>query len=977
MNVHSKKNPPMSPKSELPGKGDMDRSPSIMDDFDEELFLGLEEVGKELDRYKEESSKSHESEGGSHPSVVHREPDLIYLDCLPHPPQDTSVCTAEPRLAEVVPVSARELCEEESECQMMALTSLKTSLVDKLKAMVTHKKNLASQKDSHLDCFDGDKHKLSEDLQDNLCQYKEVDDQIQSLNAQITQTKRQIIALKSKDLASQIETQKKIVAQKSKHRMSEIESKSNVAQKSQNLASQIQNESQGISELKRSSVNGSSPVPEKPVQSPKVPQISAEVSDNNTSTLIGDTVKALTEGEQGTQTKRKIATLKSKNLASEMTSKSNGCSPVPEKPVQSPKGPQISPVNTNKVGDDNNSSFIGDTLKALTEGEQVMRVASKRRRSKGGPGKKRERESALNGKPSDVNPSTGVAMVPQVSLKTVTEAEQGVNAATDKKATQNSNPSAVKHSTDVAIVPRNAPENVIKAAEVTKTKGSARMKPTLKGKPSDVEPSTEAAMFPKAPLSHPEPHKSSLKTVTEAEQGVNVATDKKDTLNGNPSDVKPSTDVVLVPPVFFKAPNPHPQPCNTPENVTKAGVTETKKSERKKDTLNGNPSHVKPSTDVVLVPPVFFKAPNPHPQPCKTLENVTKAGAEVAETKRKRKKATLNGNPSHVKPSTDLVLFPSVFSEAPQSHPQPCNTPESVIKPAGVTEAKISECEVVDRVASTLAMYPSSKNLNTLWCQTCNLFFTSIVGYVSHLELPEHLDREEKAGEERLHKLLGRPKTPPAEQGKAQEALDYTVGVEFLKVTRLLYCGLCKCPLATRAEAATHCQSPGHTNKYKEYILHNTSKELAFQRAKMLAFTDYYKKRKASCQGKKQKQEGKDEDHLRKVIAKVIENRSRVEGGDRQTELLPQPPSDGEKAQGRIQPPIDIAVWPHHENNTFDLQGKAKEGRKVTRESPLMPQNIIVSVTNTDKSVVVVGEGGVKRPSDTPAISSPKRKMVK
>ncbi|KAG0725393.1 hypothetical protein GWK47_038693 [Chionoecetes opilio] len=69
MKVHSKKNPPMSPKSELPGEGDMDRSFPILDDFDEELFIGLEEVGKELDRYKEESSKSHESEGGSHPSV--------------------------------------------------------------------------------------------------------------------------------------------------------------------------------------------------------------------------------------------------------------------------------------------------------------------------------------------------------------------------------------------------------------------------------------------------------------------------------------------------------------------------------------------------------------------------------------------------------------------------------------------------------------------------------------------------------------------------------------------------------------------------------------------------------------------------------------------------------------------------------------------------------------------------------------------
>ncbi|KAG0718505.1 hypothetical protein GWK47_007628 [Chionoecetes opilio] len=67
----------------------MDRSSPILDDFDEELFIGLEEMGKELYRYKE-SSKSHESEGGSHPSVVHRQPAFTYLHCLPHPPQDTS-----------------------------------------------------------------------------------------------------------------------------------------------------------------------------------------------------------------------------------------------------------------------------------------------------------------------------------------------------------------------------------------------------------------------------------------------------------------------------------------------------------------------------------------------------------------------------------------------------------------------------------------------------------------------------------------------------------------------------------------------------------------------------------------------------------------------------------------------------------------------------------------------------------------------
>ncbi|KAG0714764.1 hypothetical protein GWK47_013482 [Chionoecetes opilio] len=100
MKFHSKKYTPMYPKSELPREGDMDRSSPILDDFDEELFICtmcpnvlmpcLKEVGKELDRYKEESSKSHESEGGSHPSVVHKQPGFTYLHCLPHSLQDTS-----------------------------------------------------------------------------------------------------------------------------------------------------------------------------------------------------------------------------------------------------------------------------------------------------------------------------------------------------------------------------------------------------------------------------------------------------------------------------------------------------------------------------------------------------------------------------------------------------------------------------------------------------------------------------------------------------------------------------------------------------------------------------------------------------------------------------------------------------------------------------------------------------------------------
>ncbi|MPC86996.1 hypothetical protein E2C01_081844 [Portunus trituberculatus] len=101
----------------------------------------------------------------------------------------------------------KEVNEEESECQLKALSSLKTSLVGKLKIMVTHKTNLARQKDFLLKNFDGDKTKLSKTLQKHLSQCKEVDIQIQNLNAQITMTRKKIIALKS-EKHSEIENKK-------------------------------------------------------------------------------------------------------------------------------------------------------------------------------------------------------------------------------------------------------------------------------------------------------------------------------------------------------------------------------------------------------------------------------------------------------------------------------------------------------------------------------------------------------------------------------------------------------------------------------------------------------------------------------------------------------------------------------------------------------------------------------------------------
>ena len=136
---------------------------------------------------------------------------------------NSSMCPVEPRRTEAVGVSV-EMCpvapvstinhqdregNEEREYQLKALNSLKASLVGKLKIKVTHKTNLALQKDSLLKNFDGDKIKLSENLQKNLSQCKELDAHIQSLNSQITTTRNKIITLKSKKQLPKIKKHKK------------------------------------------------------------------------------------------------------------------------------------------------------------------------------------------------------------------------------------------------------------------------------------------------------------------------------------------------------------------------------------------------------------------------------------------------------------------------------------------------------------------------------------------------------------------------------------------------------------------------------------------------------------------------------------------------------------------------------------------------------------------------------------------------
>lgn len=83
-NLSKKKKTQVAPESGPPGGGETGTSSPLFDDFDEELCMELEEVGKELDRYKEESSRVPGSGGGSSPSVVLRESSSPSLECLPH-----------------------------------------------------------------------------------------------------------------------------------------------------------------------------------------------------------------------------------------------------------------------------------------------------------------------------------------------------------------------------------------------------------------------------------------------------------------------------------------------------------------------------------------------------------------------------------------------------------------------------------------------------------------------------------------------------------------------------------------------------------------------------------------------------------------------------------------------------------------------------------------------------------------------------
>ena len=72
-----------TPESGFPGEEETSINSPIIEDFDEELCMELEEVGKELDLYKAESLRVSDL-GGDCPFVVLKKPSAPPLESLPH-----------------------------------------------------------------------------------------------------------------------------------------------------------------------------------------------------------------------------------------------------------------------------------------------------------------------------------------------------------------------------------------------------------------------------------------------------------------------------------------------------------------------------------------------------------------------------------------------------------------------------------------------------------------------------------------------------------------------------------------------------------------------------------------------------------------------------------------------------------------------------------------------------------------------------
>ncbi|XP_063591186.1 uncharacterized protein LOC134768341 [Penaeus indicus] len=133
----------------------------------------------------------------------------------------------------------------------------------------------------------------------------------------------------------------------------------------------------------------------------------------------------------------------------------------------------------------------------------------------------------------------------------------------------------------------------------------------------------------------------------------------------------------------------------------------------------------------------------------------------------------------------------------------------------------------------------SSKDKNTYWCKKCNAFYTSVFGYVEHLESISHFENV-KNGSQTRGRITG---SGCKGNDGVSDALPQ--GVEFLHSTTVFFCELCSQVMYDKDEAILHPQKSQHLTKYKEHIQANVTQEIQFMKEKMSALTEYCKKRQA------------------------------------------------------------------------------------------------------------------------------------
>ncbi|XP_042882788.1 zinc finger protein 318-like [Penaeus japonicus] len=128
----------------------------------------------------------------------------------------------------------------------------------------------------------------------------------------------------------------------------------------------------------------------------------------------------------------------------------------------------------------------------------------------------------------------------------------------------------------------------------------------------------------------------------------------------------------------------------------------------------------------------------------------------------------------------------------------------------------------------------SSRDKNTYWCKTCNAFYTSVYGYIEHLESMSHFENI-KSGTQ--------PRSRSHGNGRERHNDVLPQGVEFLHTTTVFFCELCSQVMYDKNEAVVHPQNSHHLMKYKEHIRANVAQEIQFMEEKMSALTEYCKRR--------------------------------------------------------------------------------------------------------------------------------------